>query len=71
MKANEAFVEFLSCFDLNAATVESETAIEIKPKWQRNATYNVKYTPNNKDHNKYKISNSKPQAAQTLNKINT
>ena len=35
---NEAFVEFLSCFDLNATTVESETAIEIKRNWQRNAT---------------------------------
>ena len=35
---NKAFVEFLSCFDLNATTVESETAIEIKRNWQRNAT---------------------------------
>ena len=35
---NEAFVEFLSCFDLNATTVERETAIEIKSNWQRNAT---------------------------------
>ena len=35
---NEAFVEFLSCFDLNATTVESETAIEMKRNWQTNAT---------------------------------
>ena len=27
---NEAFVEFLSCFVLNATTLENETAIEIK-----------------------------------------
>ena len=35
---NEAFDEFLSWFDLNATTVESETAIEIKRNWERNAT---------------------------------
>ena len=34
---NEAFVEFLSCFDLNATTVENETAIDIKHNYQTNA----------------------------------
>ena len=34
---NEAFVELLSCFVLNATTVENETAIEIKRNCQTNA----------------------------------
>ena len=39
---NEAFVEFLSCWDLNATTVESETAIEITHNYQTNAKYNIR-----------------------------
>ena len=38
---NEAFVEFLSRWDLNATTVESETAIEITHNYQTNAKYNI------------------------------
>ena len=34
---SEAFVEFLSCFDLNATTEENERAIEIKRNCQTNA----------------------------------
>ena len=34
---NEAFVKFLSCFDLNATAMENETAIEIKHNCQTNA----------------------------------
>ena len=38
----KAFIEFLSCWNLNATTVESETAIEITHNYQTNAKYNIR-----------------------------
>ena len=54
---NEAFVEFLSCWDLNATTVESKTAIEIKNSCQTNAKYNIRQITKTLTNTKYQTAN--------------
>ena len=50
---NEAFVEFLSCWDLNATTVESKKAIEIKHNCQTNAKHNIRQITKTLTNTKY------------------
>ena len=54
---NEAFVEFLSCWDLNATTVESKTAKEIRHNCQTNAKYNIRQITKTLTNTKYQTAN--------------
>ena len=55
---NEAFVEFrLSCWDLNATTMESKTAIEFKHNCQTNAKYNIRQITKTLTNTKYQTAN--------------
>ena len=54
---NEAFVEFLSCFDLNATIVENEAAIEIKRNCQTNAKQNIRQITKTITNTKYETAN--------------
>lgn len=54
---NEAFVEFLSCWDLNATTVESETTIEIKHNCKTNAKDSIRQITKTITNTKYQTAN--------------
>jgi len=54
---NDAFVELPSRWDLNATTVESETAIEIQQNCQTNAKYNIRQITNTITNTKYPTAN--------------
>ena len=54
---NDAFVELPSRWDLNATTVESETAIEMQQNCQTNAKYNIRQITNTITNTKYQTAN--------------